>query len=58
MYTDYEANYRRALIALMEDERVDFRAHCVDDGKGLYALVADIPSQDLYCLYLGPSIQA
>ena len=42
MYTDYEANYRRALIALMEDERVDFRAHCVDDGKGLYALVADI----------------
>ena len=53
---DHERNYRRVLDALEDGKEVSLRRHCTDNGKGYYALVADIPEEHEYCLYLGPSL--
>ncbi len=39
--------------ALLDGIEVNFRLHCIDDGKGEYILVADIPDNNQHCMDVG-----
>ncbi len=39
--------------ALLNGSDVNFRIHCIDDGKGEYIIVADIPGDNLHCMDTG-----